>query len=146
MRSFTAFLVDMGPRPSDKRSVGRIDNDKGYCPSNCRWETDDQQANNKKSNFRVVFLGRDMTTAQVSEEVGIPARILRYRLRAGMTIEGAIAKPIRKFPLHPFNGKLLTCRQIAAESGINYGTLKYRIKSRGMSVDEAISEHFKSEK
>lgn len=47
---FENFLSDMGPRPSPKHSVGRINNDLGYAPDNCRWETPkQQQVNTRKS-------------------------------------------------------------------------------------------------
>lgn len=45
---FENFLSDMGPRPTPCHSVGREDNDKGYGPGNCRWETPTQQQRNQR--------------------------------------------------------------------------------------------------
>jgi hypothetical protein len=45
---FEAFFADVGPRPSSKHSLDRIDVNKGYEPGNCRWATWKVQNNNQR--------------------------------------------------------------------------------------------------
>lgn len=42
------FVQDMGPRPSKKHSIERINNDGDYEPSNCKWATYAEQNANKR--------------------------------------------------------------------------------------------------
>lgn len=46
-KSFTAFVNDMGDRPSSDYSVERMDNDGDYTPENCKWGTREEQMQNK---------------------------------------------------------------------------------------------------
>lgn len=49
---FINFLADMGPKPSPKHSLDRINNGGDYEPDNCRWATQKEQlANSSRVNL-----------------------------------------------------------------------------------------------
>lgn len=50
-KGFENFVADMGPAPSDKHSLDRINPFKEYSPENCRWATATEQANNQKRHW-----------------------------------------------------------------------------------------------
>ncbi len=92
--SVTAFIEDMGRRPSLLHTIERIKNNLGYSPKNCRWATKLEQARNKRNN-RFVTVG-DFTRclgewAQVS---GISRSVIWNRLHAGWDEKTAVTKAV----------------------------------------------------
>jgi hypothetical protein len=94
LEDLPAFLAEVGPRPGPGYSLGRIDNEGHYEPGNLRWETSEQQNNNRRFNRIVTADGK--TLSQAAHEAGMTVGNLFRRLKRGLTIEEALAKPVRK--------------------------------------------------
>lgn len=88
-RSFVSFYADMGDPPSPGHTLDRIDNDQGYGPSNCRWATRQEQAENRRNVQPLTVGGRTQTIKAWSREVGVSATTIRRRLSAGFSVEEA---------------------------------------------------------
>jgi len=89
--SFLAFYQHVGPRPSDKHSIDRIENSKGYETGNVRWAVAEVQNNNKRTNVNVCIGGITKTIAQWSKETGLSYRCISYRVAAGWSEESILA-------------------------------------------------------
>lgn len=63
--SIAAFVKDMGRRPGKGYSLGRIDNDGAYEPSNCHWETALQQSHNRRNTVRLYHEGNIIILADL---------------------------------------------------------------------------------
>lgn len=92
---FSNFVADMGLRPPGM-TLGRIDNEVGYGPDNCRWETMKEQQRNRRSNVFLTAFGRTQTLIEWAEEFDMGADTLAYRLRErSMPLEDALLEPIK---------------------------------------------------
>jgi len=91
LNGFECFFADMGARPSILFSIERVDNDKGYDPSNCRWATHREQARNRTTTNFHEYQGGMVTLRELSEKTNIPYEMLRHRIaRRGLPVETAV--------------------------------------------------------
>lgn len=95
LNSFENFLEDMGEIPSGCQ-IDRINNNKGYCKSNCRWATRKQQARNRHSNNLKTYNGKTQCIAAWAEETGIHRGTIMKRLKLGWSMKDALIIPVGK--------------------------------------------------
>lgn len=80
---FAAFLAHVGPKPSPRHSIDRIDNDRGYEPGNVRWATQRVQCRNQRRNVRVRYFGETMLAAELAERTGVHYNTILARAAKG---------------------------------------------------------------
>jgi len=90
---FTLFLEDLGEKPGSQYTLGRKNNDLGYEPGNCAWETRIEQNNNTSRNHFLEFAGKRQTVAQWARELGVVARLLHKRIQMGWSTHRVLTEP-----------------------------------------------------
>ena len=93
--SFKKWAIENGY--NDGLSIDRIDNEKDYEPSNCRWVDSFVQMNNTTRNHFITHNGKTLTLTQWERELGMSHGVLQQRLnKLGWSEEEALTKPVRK--------------------------------------------------
>lgn len=71
-------------------TIDRIDSNKNYEPSNCRWIPFEDQNRNKNNNRKVIFNEKEMCVSEVSRITGKPYTTIIKRLNNGLTLTEAL--------------------------------------------------------
>ena len=88
---FSNFYADMGDPPSPKHTLDRIDNNGGYCPSNCRWADTATQIRNRRTAFLITYNGVTQNLCDWAKQTGILPDTISSRIKLrGWTVGQAL--------------------------------------------------------
>ena len=74
-----------------EQTLDRIDNDKDYCPENCRWATQKEQVKNRSNSTHIIYNGEDLNCTEFARKYNIDSEaFVRRRHRKGQSPEQII--------------------------------------------------------
>ena len=80
---------------NDELTIERIDNNKGYCPENCRWATKEEQQYNKRTTHYLTYKGETKSMAEWSKILNINLQTLAARINTlKWSVERAFETPV----------------------------------------------------
>jgi hypothetical protein len=81
INSFENFISDMGPRPTKKHTLERVENNGNYGPDNCVWDIRKVQSRNQRSNRWIKFDGKKMVLVDWASYFKIKPSTLSHHLK-----------------------------------------------------------------
>ena len=86
------FLEDMGRCPAGCQ-IDRIDNDRGYEPTNCRWVDAKTNMRNRSSSLWLERAGERRTVSDWARTLGVRYGMITCRIGRGWSLADAVFTP-----------------------------------------------------
>lgn len=133
---------------ADSLTIDRIDNDKDYSPSNCRWVSQKEQCNNKRTNYYITYMGCTKTLMEWCDELNlsygkISSRIHQYNMSPTEAFESECNL---NFRMITYKGESLPLKDWCKKLGLNYHRTASRLNNLHWTVEEAFCKSRKNEK
>ncbi len=95
IKSFEAFYLYIGPRPTPDCTIERVDYNKGYVPGNVKWLPRREQPKNKRDNIRITAWGETKLVSEWGQDPRCPVNefCIYKRLKRGWEEERAVITP-----------------------------------------------------
>jgi hypothetical protein len=144
--SFEQFLSDMGDKPLGDYCLGRIDSDKNFDPSNCKWITKKQRWKNNKRAKYITYKEETHSMSEWEDITGFKSTLRSRIVDKGWPIEDAFEIiPDRRNAGTPVKHRLTidgitkSVVEWARELNLNKQMLLSRAR-RGWSLDRILNQ------
>lgn len=146
--SFQNFLLDMESTWRSGLSIERMDVNGNYGKENCKWATNEEQANNTRANisYRLSVAddsliyhpyGNLTTLKEFSERTGMPLIVAKYRYAKNWDAEWILSSDYER-RVYEYDGRFYSLAELSLMSDIPYKTIEGRIRKMGWSVEKAV--------
>lgn len=78
---YESYLDHVEKHGVKNTTIERIDPNGNYCKENCRWATNEEQGNNRRTNVFVNYKNRKITITQLAKELGVYRNKIHNLLR-----------------------------------------------------------------